>query len=95
VAGVGKMHYSTFLLYNVVGGFIWVTSLTLAGYFFGGLPIIKENFEYAVLGVIFVSLIPVMFEFINHRREARKNKKTETTSYKEIQETFKEEHLND
>lgn len=95
VAGVGKMHYSTFLLYNVVGGFIWVTSLTFAGYFFGKWKVVQENFELAVLGVIFVSLIPVVIEFINHKREARKNKKEDTTSYKEIQETFKEEHLND
>src|SRR3989338_2864640 len=50
VAGVGKMHYGTFLSYNIVGGFIWVTSLTFAGYFFGQIPLIKNNFEYVVMG---------------------------------------------
>ena len=68
VAGVGRMHYKTFLFYNVFGGFIWVTSLTFAGYFFGELPIIKNNFEYAVLGIIFVSLLPVIIEYVKHKR---------------------------
>ncbi len=91
VAGVGKMHYGTFLLYNLIGGFIWVTILTFAGYFFGGLPLIKNNFEYAVIGIILVSLLPVFFEYINHKR----SKHPEKTSYKEVKETFKKEHLND
>lgn len=67
VAGVGKMHYNTFLFYNVMGGFIWVTSLTFAGYFFGGLSFIKENFEYAVIGIVLVSLLPVFIEYIKHK----------------------------
>lgn len=94
VAGVGKMHYATFLFFNAVGAFIWVTSLTFLGFFFGGLPIIKENFEYAVIGIVLVSLIPVFVEYINHRF-AKKKERAESTSYKEIQETFKKEHLND
>lgn len=94
VAGVGNMHYGTFISYNIVGAFIWVTSLTLAGYFLGALPIVKENFETAIFLIIGISLIPVLFEFIKHRLEKRKTKE-EQTSYKEIQETFKEEHLND
>lgn len=94
VAGIGKMHYQTFLLYNVVGAFVWVTSLTFAGYFFGGLPIIKDNFETAIFLVIGISLLPVIFEFIKHKMEHKK-KKDESTSYTEIKETFKEEHLND
>jgi len=95
VAGIGNMHYGTFLMYNVVGGFVWVTLLVFAGYFFGGLPIIKENFEYAVIGVVFVSLIPMMYEYMKHKMEARKKKKEEGTNYKEIKKTFKEEHLSD
>lgn len=94
VAGVGNMHYGTFISYNIIGAFIWVTSLTLAGYFLGALPIVKENFETAIFLIIGISLIPVLFEFIKHRLEKRKTKE-EQTSYKEIQETFKEEHLND
>lgn len=94
VAGMGKMHYRTFILYNIVGGFIWVTSLTFAGYFFGGLPIIQENFEYAAIGIVLLSLLPVIFEFIKHKLEAKKTKE-DTTSYQEIKETFKKENLND
>lgn len=71
VAGVGKMNYGTFLIYNVVGGVAWVTSLTFAGYFFGGLPIIKNNFELAVIGIIIISLLPMLFEYIKHKRSSR------------------------
>lgn len=93
VAGVGKMRYQTFLLYNIIGAFVWVTSITFAGYFFGGLPIVRENFEYAVIGIIILSLIPVFVEYIKHKRKTRKQKTT--TSYKKLKETFKKEHLND
>ncbi|MFA9289209.1 MAG: DedA family protein [Weeksellaceae bacterium] len=95
VAGVGKMHYDTFIFYNVIGAFIWVTSLTFLGYFFGGLEFVKKNFEIAVIGIVLFSLIPVFIEVINHKRESKKSKKDETTTYKEIKETFKEEHLSD
>lgn len=95
VAGVGKMHYQTFLFYNVVGGLLWVTTLTFAGYFFGGLDVIKNNFEYAVIGIVIVSLLPIFIEYVKHRLEKRKNRHKEETSYQEIQETFKDEHLSD
>lgn len=96
VAGVGKMHYNTFLFYNVLGGFIWVTSLTFAGYFFGGLPFIKENFEYAVIGIILVSLLPMVIEYISHKRGPKLSKKQmEQASYKNIQKTFEKENLSD
>ena len=64
------MNYGTFLVYNVVGGFAWVTSLTFAGYFFGGLAIIKNNFEFAVLGIIVISLLPMLIEYIKHKRSS-------------------------
>ena len=96
VAGVGKMHYGTFLLYNVTGGFIWVTSLTFAGYFFGQMPLIKDNFEYVVIGIVFISLLPILIEFVKHKYTSRHEKKKEkNTSYSEIQKTFKKEGLND
>lgn len=68
VAGVGKMWYPTFLFYNVIGGFIWVTTLTFSGYFFGGLPIIKNNFEYAVILIVLLSLTPAFLEYVKHKR---------------------------
>ncbi len=95
VAGVGNMHYRTFIFFNVVGAFIWVTSLIFAGYFFGGLPFIKENFEFAVIGIIVVSLIPAVIEFIQHKRGPKLTKKQlEHATYKDIKQTFKKENLN-
>lgn len=92
VAGVGKMHYSTFLKYNVVGAFIWVTSLTLAGYFLGNNSFVKKNLEIAIFAIIGLSLLPMVFEFVKHKLSKR-NAKHDTTNYKEIEDTFKEEKL--
>ena len=93
VAGIGKMHYGTFLLYNVVGGFIWVTLFMFAGYFFGGMPLIKNNFEYAVVVIVLVSVLPVVFEYVKHKME--KKKKLKSASFKDVDKTFKKEHLSD
>lgn len=71
VAGVGKMNYSTFIVYNVIGAFIWVTSMTFLGYFLGGLEFVKKNFEIAVFGIVFISLLPVIFEYLRHKRSSR------------------------
>jgi len=62
------MHYSTFILYNVVGGVLWVGMFTLLGYFFGNMEFVKENFHYAVFAIIGLSLIPVLYEYIQHKR---------------------------
>lgn len=72
VAGVGNMDYRKFLLYNVVGGAVWVLSMTLAGYWFGGLPIVQKYFELVVLGIIAVSLLPAVIEFGRHWYEQRR-----------------------
>lgn len=71
VAGVGEMTYRKFVMYNVLGGVGWIFSMLLAGYFLGSIPWIKENFEKAVLGIIFVSLLPVFFHWWSERRAAR------------------------
>lgn len=71
VAGVGTMSYSKFLSYNVVGGVLWVISLTGAGYFFGTIPIVQKNFSLVVLAIIGLSILPVIFEFIKSRRSSR------------------------
>jgi membrane-associated protein len=81
-------------MYNIVGGFIWVTSLTFIGYFLGGLPIVKENFETAIFGIVGLSLLPVVVEYVKHKL-SKKKEKVETTNTKEIKETFKKEHLSD
>jgi len=64
VAGIGEMKYVKFLRYNVIGGLGWVIGVTLSGYFFGNLPFIKKNFELVVFGIIFISLLPMVFEFL-------------------------------
>ena len=68
VAGVGQMNYGRFLAYNVVGAVLWVTICVTAGYFFGNLPFVRENFSLVVLGIIGVSMIPLLVEWIRHRR---------------------------
>ncbi len=68
VAGLGKMSYPRFLAYNVSGGILWVVSLTLAGYYFGNLPIVKDNLSLVVIGIIIASIMPGVVEYLRHRR---------------------------
>jgi len=68
VAGVGRMHYPQFIWYNVAGGILWVASCTLAGYFFGTVPAVKDHFELVVVGIIAVSVLPVAWELWSARR---------------------------
>lgn len=67
VAGIGEMNYRKFIIYNVVGGFIWVTGLLSLGYFFGGLEIVKNNFETVIFAIIFISILPIIVELIKHK----------------------------
>ena len=69
LAGVGAMRYRRFLLYNVTGGLLWVFVLTLAGYYFGTLKFVKENFSLVILGIIIVSILPGVIEFLRHRKK--------------------------
>ena len=71
VAGVGAMTYPRFLMFNVVGGFTWVTLITFSGYFFGNIPVIRNNFSFVVLGIIFLSILPAIIEYLKHRRASR------------------------
>lgn len=64
VAGVGKMHYGDFIKYNLVGGFVWVFGFTLLGFFFGNIPVVKENFSIVVLAIVALSVAPMIFEVI-------------------------------
>lgn len=78
VAGVGTMRYSRFIAYNVIGGAVWVALFTLLGYFFANLPVVKENFTLVILGIIGLSVVPPIFEYIRHRM--RKTKATTSES---------------
>jgi membrane-associated protein len=69
VAGVAKMNYRQFALYNIAGGVGWVVSMTVAGYFLGQIPWVKANFEKVVLIIVFVSLLPVVIGAIKARNE--------------------------
>ncbi|MDA8093186.1 MAG: DedA family protein [Betaproteobacteria bacterium] len=70
VAGIGHMTYGRFLAYNVLGGIAWVGAFVGGGYFFGGLPIVKENLTAVILGIIVVSLLPGMVGYLRHRSQA-------------------------
>jgi membrane-associated protein len=70
VAGAGTMTYSTFAFYNVTGALIWVGVCTLAGYAFGNVPIVRDNFTFVALGIVAFSMIPLLVEFLRHRRAA-------------------------
>ncbi len=67
VAGMAGMHYKTFIAYNIVGGIAWVSLFLLTGYFFGSVPFVQQNFGIVVIGIIIVSFVPVLWEFVKHK----------------------------
>jgi membrane-associated protein len=69
VAGVGRMTYVKFFSYNVIGGIIWVAILLYGGYWFGGLDFVKKHFALVELGIIIISVLPMVIEFIRFRRQ--------------------------
>ena len=69
VAGIGHMRYSRFLAYNVGGGITWVGLFVLGGFYFGNLPAVKANFSLVVMGIILVSVLPIVVEVLRARRE--------------------------
>lgn len=71
VAGIGKMRYPRFALFNIVGGLTWVLSFLLAGFFFGNMPMVKRNFHYVILAIVIISVLPPVIEFVRARRESR------------------------
>lgn len=76
VAGVGKMDYKTFFMYNIIGGVVWVTAFTLAGYFFGNIPAVKEHFTVVVLAIIALSVVPIIYEYLKERNTPSTPQKT-------------------
>lgn len=68
VAGVAGMNYRTFLMYNIVGGIGWISSMTLLGYFLGNVPTVQNNLEKAVILIVFLSILPMIVHFIQERR---------------------------
>ena len=68
VAGAADMSYPAFAFYNVTGAIAWVGLCTSVGYFFGNVPVVKNNFSLVALGIVFVSILPMLIEFVRHRR---------------------------
>lgn len=75
VAGIGEMNYRKYIIYCVIGGIAWVSSLSLIGYYFGNLEIVKNNFELVIFGIILVSLTPAVVQFFKMKKEFTANKK--------------------
>jgi len=71
VAGIGRMGYPRFLAYSVVGALSWVGLFVLAGYFFGNIPIVRDNFSMVIMAIIVISVLPAVSHLIRHRRVAR------------------------
>jgi membrane-associated protein len=72
VAGVSRMPYAFFIRWNVIGGVVWVSSFTLLGFFFGNIPFVQKNFEWVILAIIIISVIPVVIEGLKARKEFQK-----------------------
>ena len=69
VAGIGTMNYRHYVIFSIIGGVSWIGSLILAGYFFGNIPVIKDNLTLMILVIVVVSFVPAMIEFLRHRRQ--------------------------
>lgn len=68
VAGIGMMRYRLFVLFSALGSLVWITSFTMGGYLFGNIPVIKNNLTLMTIGIIVISLLPALIEFIRHRK---------------------------
>jgi membrane-associated protein len=74
VAGIGRMPYRRFILYSITGTVLWVPTFVLGGYFFGNIPIVRNNFTIVVMAIIFISILPGIIGFVNERINKKKSK---------------------
>lgn len=80
VAGIGKMSYVHFITYNIFGGVLWTALFIFGGYFFGNLPFVQDHFSLIVIAIIFLSLLPAVYEVIKARMEKKPGKVPESES---------------
>jgi membrane-associated protein len=71
MAGVGRMDFRVYAIYSTIGGVLWATGVTLAGYFLGTIPFVKDNIELMLIGIVALSVIPIGIEMVRHRREQK------------------------
>ena len=71
VAGMGKMHYTYFMMYNVTGGLLWVAAFAYAGFLFGNQPFIQNNLKLVIVAIIVISILPGVIEYLRERRKAK------------------------
>lgn len=69
VAGLGMMNYRLFVLFSALGSVVWISFFTVGGYFFGNIPVIKNNLTLMVLAIVFISILPALFEYIRQRKQ--------------------------
>ena len=74
VAGIGRMSYGYFISYNIFGGIFWVALFTLAGYFFGKIPFVRRNFEFVIIAIILISVMPILYEWLKAKVKNRQAK---------------------
>ncbi len=72
MAGVGKMDFRTYAVFSTIGGILWAAGLTLLGYFLGNVSFIKNNIEIMVILIVLISIVPILIEFLRHRREKQR-----------------------
>jgi membrane-associated protein len=72
MAGVGRMDFRVYATYSTIGGIVWATGVTLAGYFLGNIPFVKDNIELILIGIVALSVIPITIEALRHRRETKR-----------------------
>ncbi len=72
VAGVGKMRYGYFISYNIIGGIVWTGLFIFAGYFFGNLPFVEENFSLVIIAIVVISVLPAVWEYFKAKMDEKK-----------------------
>jgi membrane-associated protein len=70
MAGVGRMDFRIYMTYSAIGGIVWAAGVTLLGYWLGNVPFVKEHIELILIGVVAVSILPIVYEYVRHKRQA-------------------------